>query len=113
MLSSTDIVKLTIEMCLKKHWDRIVMTKTSLPLWEKVSYGFGDTACNIYFQIVIVYLMQFYTDVFGISAAAAGTMFLVVRIFDGFTDPMMGAIADRTDSRWGKYRPYMLSLIHI
>ena len=86
------------------------MTKTSLPLWEKVSYGFGDTACNIYFQIVIVYLMQFYTDVFGISAAAAGTMFLVVRIFDGFTDPMMGAIADRTRSRWGKYRPYMLWL---
>ena len=86
------------------------MTKTSLPLWEKVSYGFGDTACNIYFQIVIVYLMQFYTDVFGISAAAAGTMFLVVRIFDGFTDPMMGAIADRTNSRWGKYRPYMLWL---
>ena len=86
------------------------MTKTSLPLWEKVSYGFGDTACNIYFQIVIVYLMQFYTDVFGISAAAAGTMFLVVRIFDGFTDPMMGAIADRTTSRWGKYRPYMLWL---
>ena len=86
------------------------MTNTSLPLWEKVSYGFGDTACNIYFQIVIIYLMQFYTDVFGISAAAAGTMFLVVRIFDGFTDPMMGAIADRTNSRLGKYRPYMLWL---
>jgi GPH family glycoside/pentoside/hexuronide:cation symporter len=86
------------------------MTKNILPLREKISYGFGDTACNIYFQIVIVYLMQFYTDVFGISAAAAGTMFLIVRVFDGFTDPMMGAIADRTNSRWGRYRPYMLWL---
>ena len=64
----------------------------------------------IYFQIVIIYLIQFYTDVFVISAAAAGTMFLAVRIFDGFTDPMMGAIADRTQTRWGKYRPYMLWL---
>ena len=86
-----------------------MMSDTNLPIWEK-SYGFGDAACNIYFQIVIIYLMQFYTDVFGISAAAAGTMFLAVRIFDGFTDPMMGAIADRTQTRWGKYRPYMLWL---
>ena len=87
-----------------------MMSDTNLPIWEKISYGFGDAACNIYFQIVIIYLMQFYTDVFGISAAAAGTMFLAVRIFDGFTDPMMGAIADRTQTRWGKYRPYMLWL---
>ena len=87
-----------------------MMPDTNLPIWEKISYGFGDAACNIYFQIVIIYLMQFYTDVFGISAAAAGTMFLAVRIFDGFTDPMMGAIADRTQTRWGKYRPYMLWL---
>lgn len=86
------------------------MKNSTLPVWEKISYGLGDSACNIYFQIVIVYLMQFYTDVFGISAAAAGTMFLIVRIVDGLTDLIMGAISDRTKSRWGKYRPYMLWL---
>ena len=86
------------------------MKNSTLPVWEKISYGLGDSACNIYFQIVIVYLMQFYTDVFGISAAAAGTMFLIVRIIDGLTDLIMGAISDRTKSRWGKYRPYMLWL---
>ena len=52
--------------------------------------------------------MIFYTDVFGISAAAAGTLLLVVRLFDGFTDPIMGGIADRTTSKFGKYRPYLL-----
>ena len=86
------------------------MDKPTISVKEKISYGFGDTACNIYFQIVIIYLLQFYTDVFGISAAAAGFMFFVVRIFDGFTDPMMGAIADRTQTSRGKYRPYMLWL---
>ena len=86
------------------------MDKPTISVKEKISYGFGDTACNIYFQIVIIYLLQFYTDVFGISAAAAGFKFFVVMIFDGFTDPMMGAIADRTQTSRGKYRPYMLWL---
>ena len=75
---------------------------------EKIGYGLGDTACNIVFQIVINFLLIFYTDVFGISAAAAGTLLLVVRVFDGFTDPIMGGIADRTTSKFGKYRPYLL-----
>ena len=69
---------------------------------EKIGYGLGDTACNIVFQIVINFLLIFYTDVFGISAAAAGTLLLVVRLFDGFTDPIMGGIADRTTSKFGK-----------
>ena len=86
------------------------MSASAVSIKEKISYGFGDTACNIYFQIIIIYLLQFYTDVFGISAAAAGFMFFVVRIFDGFTDPIMGAIADRTQTSRGKYRPYMLWL---
>ena len=86
------------------------MSASAVSIKEKISYGFGDTACNIYFQIIIIYLLQFYTDVFGISAAAAGFMFFVVRIFDGFTDPIMGAIADRTQTNRGKYRPYMLWL---
>ncbi len=81
-----------------------------LSITEKISYGLGDTASNIVFQIVINFLLIYYIDVFGITAAAAGTMFLVVRLFDAFTDPIMGALADRTQTRWGRYRPYMLWL---
>lgn len=77
-------------------------------LTEKIGYGLGDTASNIVFQVVIGFLLYFYTDVFGISAAAVGTLFLVVRLFDAFTDPIMGGIADRTNTKWGKYRPYLV-----
>lgn len=79
-----------------------------LSITEKVGYGLGDTAANFIFQTILVFQLAFYTDVFGISAAAAGTLFLVVRISDAFTDPMMGIIADRTNTRWGKFRPYVL-----
>jgi GPH family glycoside/pentoside/hexuronide:cation symporter len=75
---------------------------------EKFGFGLGDTASNIVFQMVIGFLTIFYTDVYGISAAAVGTLFLVVRIFDAVTDPIMGGIADRTQTRWGKYRPYLV-----
>lgn len=79
-----------------------------LTLLEKLSYGLGDTASNIVFQVVINFILFFYTDIYGISAAAAGTLMLVVRIFDAVTDPIVGAIADRTNSKLGKYRPYLL-----
>ncbi|MBN1457131.1 MAG: MFS transporter [Sedimentisphaerales bacterium] len=79
-----------------------------LSIREKVGYGVGDTASNLFFQVFILFLLYFYTDVFGISAAAAGTMFLVTRIWDAVNDPMMGMIADRTNTRWGKFRPYLL-----
>ena len=79
-----------------------------LPFREKIAYGFGDLASVLYWQTFMAYLLIFYTDVFGISAAAAGTMFLVSRILDAITDPAMGMIADRTRTRWGKFRPYML-----
>ena len=75
---------------------------------EKVSYGLGDTASNIVFQVVINFGLYFYTDVFGLEAATVATLMLVVRLFDGVTDPIMGAIADRTKTRWGRYRPYLL-----
>lgn len=75
---------------------------------EKIGYGLGDTASNIVFQVVINFMMIFYTDVFGISAAAVGTLMLMVRLFDAVTDPIMGGIADRTHTRWGRYRPYLL-----
>ncbi len=75
---------------------------------EKMAYGLGDTASNIVFQTVMLYLAFFYTDVFGISPAFVGTMFLVVRIIDAITDPLMGALADRTQTKYGKFRPYLL-----
>jgi len=77
---------------------------------EKLGYGLGDTASNIVFQMVANFMLVFYTDVYGLSAAAAGTLLLAVRLIDGFTDPLMGGIADRTRTRWGAYRPYLLFL---
>ena len=79
-----------------------------LSIREKIGYGLGDTASNLFFQTTIYFLMYFYTDVFGITAKTAGTMFLVTRIWDAVNDPMMGAIADRTKTRWGKFRPFLL-----
>ncbi len=80
----------------------------TLSIKEKVAYGLGDTASNLVFQVMVNYMLIFYTDVFGITAAAAGTLMLVVRLFDAVTDPVMGGIADRTDTRWGRYRPYLI-----
>jgi GPH family glycoside/pentoside/hexuronide:cation symporter len=77
---------------------------------EKIGYGLGDFASNIIFQTVMLLMPFFYTDVFGHSAAAMGTMFLVVRVIDAVTDPIMGSICDRTTTRWGKFRPYLLWL---
>src|SRR5690625_7784563 len=64
-------------------------------------------ASNLYSQTFVLFLPIFYTDVFGISAAAMGTMMLVTRIWDAVTDPLMGVVADRTQTRWGKFRPYI------
>jgi GPH family glycoside/pentoside/hexuronide:cation symporter len=77
---------------------------------EKIGYGLGDTASNIIFQTVMLLMPFFYTDVFGLTAAAMGTMFLVVRVIDAVTDPIMGAVCDRTTTRWGKFRPYLVWL---
>ncbi|WP_218309284.1 glycoside-pentoside-hexuronide (GPH):cation symporter [Alteromonas antoniana] len=77
---------------------------------EKIAYGLGDTASNFIFQTVMLFLTFYYTDIVGLSPAAVGSMFLIVRIFDAVTDPMMGALADRTRTRWGSYRPYLLWL---
>lgn len=84
------------------------MSHQPLSLKEKLGYGLGDTASNIVYQAVGNLLLYFYTDVYGIEAAAAGTLLLVVRVLDAFLDPMMGAVADRTRTRHGRYRPWML-----
>lgn len=79
-------------------------------LKEKIGYGFGDMASSMFWKLFGSYLMIFYTDVFGLPAAAVGTMFLVTRVWDSAFDPVVGIIADRTHSRWGKFRPYLLYL---
>jgi GPH family glycoside/pentoside/hexuronide:cation symporter len=83
-------------------------TAAKIPFFEKVGYSLGDTASNLFWQTFSMFLLFFYTDIFGISAAAAGTMFLVTRIWDTVNDPLMGIIADRTNTRWGKFRPFLL-----
>lgn len=75
---------------------------------EKFGYGLGDAASHIVFDNVMLYMMFFYTDIFGIPAAFVGTMFLLARALDAISDPCMGLIADRTRSRWGKFRPWIL-----
>lgn len=79
-----------------------------LSVGEKIGYGLGDTAANLVWRTLIFFLPIFYTDVFGLSAAAVGTLMLVCRIGDGVTDFFMGVIADRTNTRWGKFRPWIL-----
>jgi Na+/melibiose symporter-like transporter len=79
-----------------------------LSFGEKVGYGFGDAAANFVFQTMLIFQLGFYTDTFGIAAAAAGTLLLVGRFWDAFFDPFMGVIADRTNTRWGKFRPWVL-----
>jgi GPH family glycoside/pentoside/hexuronide:cation symporter len=75
---------------------------------EKVGFSLGDSAANFIFQTMMLLQLSFYTDSFGISAAAAGLLFLVARLFGAVFDPIMGAISDRTVTRWGKFRPWIL-----
>ena len=80
----------------------------NLSLKEKVGYACGDVASNFYWRVFDVFLFIFYTDVFGLHPAAVGTMMLVTRLIDAFSDPLMGALADRTQTKFGKFRPYLL-----
>jgi GPH family glycoside/pentoside/hexuronide:cation symporter len=77
-------------------------------VFEKLGYGSGDFASNLFWQTFMYFLPIFYTDVFGLPTSIAALLFGITRILDAFTDPLMGMIADRTKSRWGKFRPYLL-----
>ncbi|MWB95981.1 MFS transporter [Flavobacterium sp. GA093] len=79
-----------------------------ISLKEKIGYGLGDAASSMFWKIFSMYLLFFYTDVFGLAPAVVGTMFLITRIWDSCFDPIVGIIADRTKSKWGKFRPYLL-----
>lgn len=79
-----------------------------LSLRETVSYGIGDLACSMVFNFMASYLLYFYTDVVGISVAAAGAAMSAARLIDAFANPVVGVLSDKTHSRWGKLRPYLL-----
>ena len=77
--------------------------------WRNVvGYGLGDVANNFAFAMGALFLLNYYTDVAGIGAAAAGTLLMLVRIYDALMDIVAGRMIDRTTSRWGHFRPYLL-----
>ncbi len=82
---------------------------TVYKLWrQRIGYGVADTACNLVWQMITLYLMFFYTDVMGLNPSSVGIMFLVTRLIDGVTDVLMGMLIDNTNTKWGKSRPYFL-----
>ena len=82
--------------------------KGRLSATEKISYGIGDCGANVIVALASSFLTGYYTDTVGIAAAAIGTMMLLCRVFDGITDLIMGALVDKTKSRFGKARPWLL-----
>ena len=81
-----------------------------IPVKEKIGYSLGDTASHIVFDSSVAILANYYTDIYGLPPAVMGTMFLLVRLLDAITDPIMGAIADATSTRWGCFRPWLLAI---
>ena len=81
-------------------------TAAPLSFVEKAGYGVGDMASNFYMGVINVFLLYYYTDVWGLDPADAAFMFLITKVVDAVSDPAMGLIADRTKSRWGRYRIY-------
>jgi GPH family glycoside/pentoside/hexuronide:cation symporter len=86
------------------------MNEKQMPWRERISYGLGDTASNLIFQMTTLYLMYFYTDVFGLNPGAVAVIFLVARVIDAIAEPFIGVMIDRTQTKWGKCRPYFLWL---
>jgi len=82
------------------------MAKSKLS--EKIGYGFGDMSSSMFWKIFSYYLPFFYSNIFGLSLVDAGVLVLITRVWDAISDPMMGVISDRTNTKWGKYRPYLL-----
>lgn len=89
------------------YYKKLTMNE-KISMKEKIGFSLGDGAANFIFQTIMLLQLSFYTDSFGISAAAAGWLFLVARLFGAVADPVMGALADRTSTRWGKFRPWIL-----
>ncbi len=79
-----------------------------VPMKEKLSFGLYLGGQNIFYNLMVSYLMIFYTDVFGLTAMSVGTLFFIARLWDGINDPIMGVIVNKTNTRWGKYKPYLV-----
>ena len=84
------------------------MDNSKLSVKEKIGYGMGDAGCNIIFGAIMLFVNYFYTDIFGLAPALVGVLLLSIRVIDAITDPIMGAIADRTQSKYGRFRPWLL-----
>ena len=82
--------------------------KKKVPLLNKIAYGVGTGGGCVFNQIAAAFLLQYYTDTALISAGAIATMFLVCRVFDGISDLLMGAVVDKTNTKWGKARPWLI-----
>ncbi len=80
----------------------------NVSIFEKIGYSFGDGSANLIFQVMMMFQLYFYTDIFGIEATTAGLILLFARFVDAFVDPVIGILSDRTSTRWGKYRPWVL-----
>ena len=83
-------------------------SKTGLPLGSTIAYAIGSSGANVSFYMINNYLMLFYTDIVTLSAAAISAIMLIARIWDAVNDPMMGMVEDRTRTRWGKFRPWLM-----
>ena len=81
------------------------MNNSGIKFGEKVGYSLGDVGANLAFQMMMIYQLKFYTDVFGLDGAVAGLVLLVAPFLTAFVDPLVGIVADRTRTRWRKYRP--------
>jgi len=90
-----------------RYFNVITMNTQSqkVSMAEKIGYSLGDCSANLVFQMMMIYQTKFYTDIFGLEGAIAGTVMLVARITDAFVDPTVGLLSDRTKTRFGKYRP--------
>jgi len=88
--------------------DSFTQTIQQVPFSEKIGYGLGDAAANIAWRGVATFLFIFYTDVFGLSPVSAGLVLLTARFSDGISDIVMGIIGDRTNTKYGKFRPWIL-----
>lgn len=84
------------------------LNQSKVPLISKLAYGMGDVGCNFSWMFVGNFLMIFYTDVFGISMSAVATLMLFSRFWDAINDPIIGGLSDKTHTRWGRYRPWLL-----
>ena len=84
------------------------LNQSKVPFISKLAYGMGDVGCNFSWMFVGIFLMIFYTDVFGISMSAVATLMLFSRFWDAINDPIIGGLSDKTHTRWGRYRPWLL-----